>query len=115
VSISRYEVDAESVKRIHRLALRPEDFLDEWVQLSWDDAKRWSNESMQSDLQAWHERLNGAEFASTEIKSLQPCPKQEGSDRKWMIDLWIDQKLNPSIDEERLRILVSQKKRYILC
>jgi hypothetical protein len=109
VSVARYEVNGEQVRRIHPLALRPEDFLDEWVQLSWDDAKRWSNESLQSDLQGWHSELNGLEFDSTEMKFVQPCPIHEGPDSKWMIRLWIDQKMNPSVDEENLYILVSER------
>lgn len=50
VSIARYEVDGDRVQRIHPLALRPEDFVDEWVQLNWEDAKRWSNPSMPQNL-----------------------------------------------------------------
>jgi hypothetical protein len=109
VSVARYEVDGEKVRRIHPLGLKPEDFIDEWVQLNWDDAKRWSNESLQPDLQSWHSKLLGLEQDSTEMKFVQPCPKQEGSGSKWMIDLWIDQKLNPSVNEENLYVLVSER------
>jgi hypothetical protein len=109
VSVARYEVDGEKVRRIHPLALKPEDFIDEWVQLNGDDAKRWSNRSLQPDLQSWHSKLVGFEQDSTEMKFVQPCPKLEGSDSKWMIDLWIDQKLNPSVNEEDLYVLVGER------
>jgi hypothetical protein len=109
VSVARYEVDGDRVTRIHPLALRPEDFLDEWVQLSWNDARRWGDESKQSDLQAWHSKLNGLEYDSTEMRFVQPCPKLESSDSRWMIDLWIDRKLNPSVKEENLYVLVSER------
>lgn len=109
VSIARYEVNGEQIKRIHPLALNPEDFLDEWVQLNWDDASRWSNSSLQPDLQAWHSKLSGLEFDSTEMRSVQPCPEQKGADSKWMIDLWIDQKLNPSVAEGQMYIVVSKR------
>jgi hypothetical protein len=108
VSIARYEVDGEQVNRIHPLALRPEDFLDEWVQLSWTDASRWSKESLQSDLQVWHSKLNALEYDSTEMTFVQPCWERGISDSRWMIDLWIDQKMNPSVEEENLYILVSR-------
>jgi hypothetical protein len=109
VSVARYEINSERVRRIHPLALRPEDFLDEWVQLSWDEASRWSNNSLQTNLQGWHSKLKGLEPASTELKFVQPCPKQEGSDSKWMIQLWIDQKMNALVDEDSLYILVSEQ------
>jgi hypothetical protein len=109
VSISRYEVNGEQIRRIHPLALNPEDFLDEWVQLTWDDANRWSNSSLQPDLQAWHSKLSGLEFDSTEMRFVQPCPEQKGADSKWMIDLWIDQKLNPSVAEDQIYIVVSKR------
>jgi hypothetical protein len=109
VSVARYEVDGERVTRIHPLALRPEDFLDEWVQLTWADAKHWSNKSLQPNLQGWHSRLNGLENDSTEMRFVQPCPNQTGSDSRWMINLWIDQKLNPSVNEENFYVLVGER------
>ena len=109
VSISRYEIDGDQVRRIQPLALRPDDFLDEWVQLNWEDAKRWSNESIQQELQSWHSKLNGYENDSTEMRFVQPCPSQAGPDSRWMINLWIDQKLNPSVNEENLYVFVSER------
>ena len=109
VTISRYEISGQQVRRIHPLALTPEDFLDEWVQLSWDEAARWSSESNQPDLQRWHSLLNSLEFDSTELKVVQSCPRQEYSDSAWMIELWIDHQLNPSVEEEELYIQLSRK------
>jgi hypothetical protein len=110
VSISRYEVNGQKVSRIHPLALTPEDFLDEWVQLNWEDAARWASDSGRSGLQNWHSKLSGLEFDSTEFNVVQQCPKQESPITKtWLIDLWIDRQLNPSIKEEDLYVQVSQK------
>lgn len=109
VSIARYEVIGQQVKRIHPLALTPQDFLDEWVQLSWDEAARWTSEPGRPDLQSWHAKLNSLQFDSTEMKVVQPCPRQEHSDSAWMIELWIDRQMNPSVEEEELYIQLSQK------
>lgn len=109
VSIARYEVDGDRVQRIHPLALRPEDFVDEWVQLNWEDAKRWSNPSMPQNLGNWHAKLNSLEFDSTEIQFLQACPQQERLTSKWLIELWIDRKPNPAVSEELVYIVVNER------
>src|ERR1700751_4009404 len=57
VFISRYEVTGDSVPRLHPLALTPEDFLDVWAQMSWDEAVRWSTEPSATGLQQWHAKL----------------------------------------------------------
>lgn len=109
VSILRYGVSDEQVRRLQPLALTPEDFLDEWAQLSWDEAARWSNESLQTDLRGWHSKLNNLADDSTEIEFVQLCPKQKESDSSWLVGLWIDQEQNPLSDEERLYITVSKR------
>jgi hypothetical protein len=109
VSIARYEVQGDRVQRTHPLALRPVDFVDEWVQLSWEDAQRWSNPGMLQDLGNWHAKLNSLEFDSTEIQFLQACPQQERLTDKWLIELWIDRKLNPAVGEERVYIVVTER------
>lgn len=109
LSISRYMISGQQAVRVQPLALTPEDFLDEWASLSWDQAGAWSNESMQPDLREWHSKLNRLTADSTELEFVQPCPKQEGSDSTWLLGLWIDQKQNPSSEDERLYITVSER------
>jgi hypothetical protein len=78
--------------------------------LNWEDAARWASDSGRSGLQNWHSKLSGLEFDSTEFNVVQQCPKQESPITKtWLIDLWIDRQLNPSIKEEDLYVQVSQK------
>ena len=109
ISIARFEVKDQQVRRIHPLALWPEDFLDEWVQLSWEEASQWSNLSQLSTIQRWHSQLNGLESDSTEIRAVQPCPKQQDSSDRWMIELWIDRQMNPRATEDKLDIELSRK------
>ncbi|HSY90507.1 MAG TPA: hypothetical protein VK812_04000 [Candidatus Binatus sp.] len=110
VSIERYEISGDQVRRLQPLALTPEDFLDEWVRISWDEAARWSSQSSDADLSKWHSRLNALAYDSTEIEFVQPCPQQPSADRVWLTGLWIDQKLNPASADERLYISVSERK-----
>lgn len=110
VSICRYEVTGQRVSRTHPLALTPEDFLDEWIQLNWEDAARWSSDFGGAELQNWHSKLSSIAFDSTELKTVQPCPKKDSPvTTTWLIDLWIDRQLNPSIQEEELYAQISQK------
>ena len=109
VSIARFEVKDQQVRRIHPLALWPEDFLDEWVQLSWDEAAQWTNPSKLPNIQAWYSQLNELESDSTEIRVVQPCPKQQDSTDRWVIELWIDRQMNPTAKQEELYVEVSRK------
>jgi hypothetical protein len=110
VSIERYRISGDQISRLRPLALKPEDFLDEWVSLGWDEAARWSTRSADADLQKWHARINALAYDSTEIEFVQPCPEQPSSDKVWLAGLWIDQKLNPTAEDERLYIVVSERK-----
>lgn len=109
IAIARYEVTGEQIRRIHPLALSPEDFLDEWVQLDWEEAVRWSKESNLLNLQNWHSKLSGLEFDSTELRVVQPCPTQRDLDKAWLIGLWIDRQMNPKVEEEEIYIHLAQK------
>jgi hypothetical protein len=110
VSIERYQISGDQISRLQPLALKPEDFLDEWVRLGGDEAAHWTNRSEDGDLQKWHSRLNTLAYDSTEIEFIQPCPEQPSADKVWLAGLWIDQKLNPTTQDERLYIVVSEKK-----
>ena len=107
VSIARYQVIGDETTRMQPLALTPEDFLDEWVQLDWSEAAHSSSQS--SDLPKWHSTLNALAYDSTEIEFLQPCREQGRADKVWLAGMWIDQTLNPNSQNERLYIVVSER------
>jgi len=107
ISIDRYQVTRNEITRMQPMALAPDDFLDEWVQLDWSEATHLSSPS--SDLPTWHSILNTLAYDSTEIEFVQPCREQGGSDKVWLAGLWIDQKLNPTNRNERLYILISER------
>jgi hypothetical protein len=109
IVISRYDLNDPQSRRIAPVALTPEDFLDQWTQLNWDDAKRWSKTSWDSILQDWHSRLNNLTPASTEIESVRHCPGSDDGDQSWLIELSIDQRVNPSIKQEILYVEVAKR------
>jgi hypothetical protein len=109
VSILRYELSGNQVQRIAPLAVLPKDFLDQWVQSSWNDAKKWAKESPETTLQDWHTKLSRLEVDSAEFESTYQCRETTNGDENWLIQLWIDQKQNPSIKEERLFLQVAKR------
>jgi hypothetical protein len=102
IAVLRYDLSNSPARRIAPVALTPEDFLDQWAQMSWDDAKKWTKTSSDSGLQNWHEKLNSLASDSTEIESIRHCSGTGEGDQKWLIELSIDQRLNPSLAVESL-------------
>lgn len=108
VSITRFEVDGSSVRRIQPLALTPEDFLEEWVRLDWEEARRWTD-SGANEAGPWHERLSKLENDSTEFNGIQVCKAAKNADGTWVVSLWIDKRQNPSWSDENVFFTVSKK------
>jgi len=75
--VLKFKVSNDSVERVAPVALKPEDFADEWTQIKWDEAARWSEPSKLSELKRWHDTLNpdGKGFMGSEILFVQPCGK----------------------------------------
>ena len=107
VSIARYGIGLETVQRMSPLAPTLEDFLEEWVQSTWEEVSVWSRDSAEPILKQWHTRLAALEHDSTEMRSIAQCAGKEGPDSRWLIDLWIDQKQNPSMQNENIYVIVS--------
>jgi hypothetical protein len=86
--VQNYEVSGNRVKRIPPLALAPEDFLDEWVGMKWEDASAWTSNVDAAKLQKWHDRLSrdSREKIDTEFDFVQPCKAAEKA-AKWQIGL----------------------------
>lgn len=109
IAIFRYDLSDYQVRRWAPLALTPEDFLDQWAQLGWDEAKRWTRASSDSALQEWHSKLNSLASDSTEIESVHHCSGTSEGDENWMIELSIDDRLNPSMKAGTLYIEVAKR------
>jgi hypothetical protein len=91
VHVQKYEVGGNRVTRVPPLALAPEDFLDERVDMKWENAATWVSGTGAAKLQYWHGRLNrdGREKIDTEFDFVQPCPAAE-SMVKWQIGLLLE-------------------------
>ena len=55
--IVRYEVEGDKVTRVPPFAFEPEGFLDEWIDMPWEEASLWVDPSASEELHAWHEKL----------------------------------------------------------
>jgi hypothetical protein len=82
--VLKFEVTGGRAERIAPLAFKPEEFADEWAQLKWDEAERWSEPSRLAELGGWHARLNreGEGFSGSEILFVRPCG---GAGRSWLV------------------------------
>jgi hypothetical protein len=55
--VRHYRIDGPQAKRIDPLALRPRDFVDEWLTHEWREAAFWSESANRAGMRAWHEKL----------------------------------------------------------
>ena len=96
--VLKFKIEGDRAERVAPVALKPEDFADEWAQMKWDEAERWSEPSRLDELRRWHETLNpeGEGFSGSEILFVQPCG---AGGREWQIGVesFID-------DENRARL-----------
>lgn len=109
VRILRYAVDNDKVRRIPPLAVYPEDFLDEWAQLAWDDARQWVNESSESSLKKWHTKLTNVGKDSSEIEMVRHCSGSGESDGTWLVELAVDSRSDPSMEDKQVYVQVEKK------
>jgi hypothetical protein len=82
--VLKFAVEGEGAARVAPVALKPEDFADEWLHMKWDEAARWSDASRLAELKRWHAELSatGGGFQGSEILFVQPCPTLP---REWQI------------------------------
>ncbi len=71
--VARYRISGDAVTRIEPVALYPEDFVDEWADVDWEQAKTWVAPEALEGAEPIHKWLHGSHFTAT-IEFLQPCP-----------------------------------------
>jgi hypothetical protein len=109
ISISRFDVQGDQASRVPPLALRPEDFLDEWVKRDWSEVALWSGNSAGKSLEEWHSTLNGLAPDSTEMEFVQICPRHGRDENSWLIGLRIDRQQNRNSLDEMLYVAIDEK------
>ena len=68
--VARYKIAQNSATRVPPVALYPEDFVDEWSQRPWDEAKEWTAPEALEDAEAIHKWLHDSKFyTNTELYS----------------------------------------------
>jgi hypothetical protein len=64
--VRHYVIDRDTVSRVAPLALRPRDFVDEWLTADWKESGRWSELENRRATRDWHTKLHkdfvGEEF-----------------------------------------------------
>jgi hypothetical protein len=55
--VLHYKVSGNEVKRVPPLALQPQDFVHEWLQHNWNEARDWSQSNAQESLRKSHQSL----------------------------------------------------------
>jgi hypothetical protein len=119
VHMNKYEVDGDNVIRTAPLALIPEDFLDEWVAMKWEDASRWVYGSDAEQLQEWHARLArpGRDDFYTEFDYVQPCPSTPNTPRwqvGWLLEGSGEKELPEDIPDELFFTIVKREGAFYL-
>ncbi|HEV7890425.1 MAG TPA: hypothetical protein VGP08_07290 [Pyrinomonadaceae bacterium] len=94
--VLKFKVEGEHAERVAPVALAPEDFADEWAQMKWDEAARWSEPSRLSELKKWHETVNpdGKGFSGSEILFVRPCGRAAS---EWQIGVEV---FHDSVEEK---------------
>jgi len=85
--VMNYRVTKDQAIRVGPIALAPEDFVDEWITLPWDEAAKWSSKSNLDSVKSWHESLQPVgKYASLgEISFIREC-----SSRKWQVGMNVE-------------------------
>jgi hypothetical protein len=102
VHVQKYQVTGDKVTRVPPFALLPEDFLDEWFSLKWEDAAQWTSDQAKSELEHWHERFDERQKVRdfyTEFDFVQPCP-DTGADARWQIGLTLEGSSEKDLPED---------------
>ncbi|MGH9773269.1 MAG: hypothetical protein ACRD4Q_16495, partial [Candidatus Acidiferrales bacterium] len=86
-AVDRYSVADDRAVRTGPLALYPEDFLDEWVEAPWQEARLWTAPPARPPAMSWHKTLKEMANAETgwftSLDFVQAC----GTHDNWQIGL----------------------------
>ncbi len=72
--ILHLDTSGEEVRRLNPVALKPQDFVDEWLIAPWTEME--SRSAPDTSLKQWHDFLHG-DFVSGEFQLVQKCEKSD--------------------------------------
>ncbi|MEN6487064.1 MAG: hypothetical protein ABFD98_19470 [Syntrophobacteraceae bacterium] len=115
--VRTFQVTGDLVERTAPLALKPEDFLDEWAAMPWAEAARWSAPERHDQARGMHDAL--AAFLEEHFSTLafvQPCGG--ASPTRWVIGVKleeVDRQGKPdALPAELFATIVSRDGTYVL-
>lgn len=80
--LHRYAFRGGKAVRTDPIALRPADFADEWLSISWEDAQKWADPANMETLRKWHGKLRQDRFSGEFIRPSRHCEDKPGH---WMV------------------------------
>lgn len=86
--VSKYRIAESGVTRMPPVALLPQDFVDEWIQLPWSQASAWNKSADVTRIREWHDRTRTAKSTAgySKLDFVQQCG--EGANN-WQVALAI--------------------------
>jgi len=110
--VLNYLLQGNSVKRIAPLALKPEDFLDEWLHLPWSEAAEWVEPSARDEMQNWHERLHADNpSCCSELDEVCACQPQP---RTWQVAVSFSDKLADKLPPQLFVKIARKRGAYLI-
>jgi hypothetical protein len=109
--LANYSVAGDRVVRVAPLAIQPQDFLDEWIGLPWEEATRWTDLAKRPTIRGWHGKLwrTPAQWTwGSSIKFVQPC-RGGGVSPRWQLGLEITPLKGPKNLPEILFFTIERK------
>jgi hypothetical protein len=79
-AVRHYIIDHDKVERIDPLALRPRDFVSEWLNHDWKESAFWSESANRRLMLEWHRKLHSDRIPGEFIYPTMHCPTKP--------DLW---------------------------
>jgi hypothetical protein len=107
--VLHFNADGPAVERIDPVALRPRDFVEEWLTRPWTEMEPRSVEADREKLKKWHDFLAGG-FVGGEIDLVLACEEKPG---QWQVGVGLDDFRGKEVPERlKTYFLVQQIEKY---
>ena len=100
----RYEIHGDQVIRVAPVGFDAHDFVGEWGNLPWDEAKNWSDPAHLGEIQAYYGKLRDADgYFGGNFERVQVCDPQQ---RTWQVEY------NRAGDDASIYFLIERKDKW---
>jgi hypothetical protein len=101
--VRHYLINHDTVSRVAPLALRPRDFVDEWLTADWNEAAQWSESTNRPSMRDWHTKHRNDHVSGEFLYPTKHCPS--------MPDLW---QVGIDFSDPQTRLVTPSKHTYFL-